>query len=104
MAEGKIEQFEKFVAQYPDQPFARYALALEYRKAGRLEDALATFAALQARAPDYVACYLMAGQTAQQAGKTDEARGWYERGLAAAQKKGDAHAASELSAALEALQ
>lgn len=99
----KIEQFQKFVAQFPEQPFARYALALEYRKAGRLDDALAAFQDLVERAPDYVPAYLMAGQTAQMAAKNDVARKFYEAGVAAANKKGDGHAAGELASALEGL-
>ena len=99
----KIEQFRAFIAQYPEQPFARYALAMELRKAGRLDESLAAFQDLSERAPDYVATYLMAGQTAQQASKPELARAWYTRGLDAAGKKGDGKALGELQEALGAL-
>src|SRR5262245_36458639 len=99
----KIDQFRKFIEQYPDQPFPRYALAMELRKAGRFDEALAEFQQLSERTPDYVATYLMAGQTAEQAGQGPAAKSWYERGLEAAGKKGDMKALGELQDALGAL-
>ena len=39
----------------------------------------------------------MAAQLADEVSKRDEARAWADRGLVVAQKKGDGHAASELT-------
>ena len=44
--------------------------------------------------------YLMCGQMLDEAGRKDEAREWLESGLAAANAKGDSHAASEIESAL----
>ena len=44
MPPSRIEMLQAFIAQKPRDPFPRYALALEYKNAGRLEDARATFA------------------------------------------------------------
>jgi predicted Zn-dependent protease len=86
-----------------DDPFAWYGLAMEYRSLARLEDALATFEKLRAKSPDYVPMYLMCGQVLDALGRADDARAWLSAGVAAARSKGDAHAASELEGALQAL-
>ena len=39
--EQRLEAFRKFVERSPDNPFARYSLAMGYRGAGRLDEAVA---------------------------------------------------------------
>jgi hypothetical protein len=86
-----------------EDPFAWYGLAMEYRSLSRLEESLAAFAELRARAPAYVPMYLMCAQVLESLGRIEEARAWLTGGVLAAQEKGDTHALSELSAALAAL-
>lgn len=100
---SRIEAIKKIVEQQPDDPFARYGLAMEYKNAGRAEEANAAFAELAARNPDYVPQYLMHGNLLAAMHRLAEARAVFERGIAAARKKGDAHAAGELQQALDAL-
>jgi predicted Zn-dependent protease len=83
--------------------FAFYGLAMEYRKEGRVEDAIATFETLKGKDPDYVPMYLMAGQTLIDAGRRDEARHWLEAGQTVARRKSDTHALGELESALASL-
>ncbi|HVZ74069.1 MAG TPA: tetratricopeptide repeat protein [Polyangia bacterium] len=92
-----------FIAQRPSDPFPRYGLALEYKNAGRLDEARDTFAALMSDHPTYTAAYLHAGNTAVAQGRPDEARAIYVRGVEACAKAGDAHARGELEGALAAL-
>jgi predicted Zn-dependent protease len=80
--------------------FAWYALALEYRRESRVDDAVATFEALKAKDPGYLPMYLMAGQTLLEAGKAELAVGWLESGIALAREKGDAKALGEIESAL----
>jgi len=80
--------------------FAWYALALEYRRESRVDDAVATFEALKTRDPGYLPMYLMAGQTLIEAGKPDLAVGWLESGITLAREKGDGKALGELESAL----
>ena len=80
--------------------FGWYALGLEYRKEGRVDDALSTFQALRERDGGYLAMYLMAGQMLIEAGRAAEAAPWLEAGLAIARERGDAKAEGELEAAL----
>jgi predicted Zn-dependent protease len=98
----RLEFLQKLTSKSED-PFAWYGLAMEYRSLDRIDEAIATFAALRAKSPDYVAMYLMCGQTLEKAGRVAEAREWLTAGVAAAQAKGDAHAAGELEGALGAL-
>jgi tetratricopeptide (TPR) repeat protein len=83
--------------------FAFYGLGMEYRKEGRIDDAIATFEQLKSKDPDYVPMYLMAGQTLIDAGRAAEAKNWLETGIAVAQRKGDSHALGELESALAGL-
>jgi predicted Zn-dependent protease len=81
--------------------FAWYALALEYRKEGRIEDALRAFGSLRQADPDYLALYLMAGQTLTEAGRGADAKEWLEAGVALARSRGDAKTLGELESALD---
>jgi len=100
---SRIEAIKKIVEQQPNDPFARYGLAMEYKNAGRAEEAHAAFAELESRHPDYVAQYLMHGNLLASMQRLDDAREVYERGLLAARKKGDGHAAGELQGAIDNL-
>jgi predicted Zn-dependent protease len=100
---SRIEAIKKIVEKAPHDPFPRYGLAMEYKNAGLAEEAHATFLELEAQHPDYVAQYLMHGNLLASMHRLDEARGVYERGIVAAQKKGDGHAAGELQGALQGL-
>jgi predicted Zn-dependent protease len=83
--------------------FTWYALALEYKGLGRIDDALATFRELRQRDQDYVAMYLMCGTMLIEAGRRDDAKEWLGAGLVTARKKGDSHAAGEIEGALAGL-
>jgi tetratricopeptide (TPR) repeat protein len=80
--------------------FAFYGLGMEYRKEGRVDDAIATFEKLKTRDPDYLALYLMAGQTLIDAGRGDEAKTWLKTGIEIATRKGDGKTLGELESAL----
>jgi tetratricopeptide (TPR) repeat protein len=92
-----------FIAQRPADPFPRYGLALEFKNAGRLEEAHEVFAALMNDHPTYTAAYLHAGNTAIALGRPDDARAIYARGVDACKAAGDGHALGELEGALASL-
>lgn len=100
---SRIDMLLGFIQQKPGDPFPRYALALEYKNGGRLDDARATFDALMDAHPDYTASYLHAGNTLVALGQRDEARAIYQRGVAACVRRGDTHARGELESALSSL-
>ena len=101
--EQRLATFRGFVAQRPDDPFARYSLAMALRSAGDREAAAAEFQELRRRASDYVPTYLMLGQLLGELGRWPEAAQAYLDGIAAAERRGDGHARGELAAALETL-
>lgn len=100
MTDKRLAMLEKMVQTGSADSFARYALALEYQKQGRVEDALATFQELREVDPDYLAQYLMAGQMLLDQERPSEARPWLEAGLAVATRQANAKALSELETAL----
>lgn len=100
---SRIELLQGFIAQRPDDPFPRYALALEFKNTGDLVSAWETFEVLMRTHADYVAAYLHAGLTLVALGRTADARAVYQRGIEACARKGDAHASGELQGALAQL-
>jgi tetratricopeptide (TPR) repeat protein len=100
---NRIEALQAMLAQDNSNSFARYGLAMEYGKAGRLEDAIHEFRTVIAANPNYVAAYYHGGQMLERLGQLDEARTVYEQGIAAAVRTGDNHARSEIQAALDIL-
>jgi tetratricopeptide (TPR) repeat protein len=101
--EQRLEAFRKFVERSPDDPFARYSLAMGQRAAGRPEEAVREFEELVRRAPDYVPTYLMWGQALESLGRAGDAGAAYERGVEVALRARNDHARSELLQALDAL-
>jgi tetratricopeptide (TPR) repeat protein len=100
---SRIDTLKGFVAARASDPFPRYALALEYKNAGQLEEARETFEELMAAHPTYTPSYLHAGNTLVALGRRDDARAVYERGIEACARAGDAHARGELEGALSSL-
>ncbi len=98
--EQRIQAFRAFVAKNPDEPFARYSLAMALRSAGDLAGAAAEFHELRRRKPEYVPTYLMLGQTLEALGRAAEAGQAYADGVAAASRANDNHARDELGQAL----
>lgn len=96
----RLELLEKMTASGQADAFAWYGLAMEYRKLGRIDEALATFVTLRDREPDYQAMYLMAGQMLTENQRGEDARAWLEQGIELARKRGDHKALGELEDAL----
>jgi tetratricopeptide (TPR) repeat protein len=104
MAEmNRVEMLTQFLRENPNDPFARYGLAMEYSKTGDTERALQEFSKLLEVNPDYTAGYFMAAQTLAKNGRTDEARKMLSDGIASAARTGNAHAKSEMQAMLDEL-
>ncbi len=100
---NRIEILRGFLEDNPKDSFSRYALALEYVKAGQSDDAVREFETVKKNDPDYVATYFQLGQLYQKLGQPHEAEKTFRTGITAASRAGDEHTKSELEAALEAL-
>jgi predicted Zn-dependent protease len=96
----RIAMLTEILTQTPTDAFARYGLAMEYSKAGDVEQALEEFRRLLTTHPEYTAGYFMAAQTLARAERTDEARKMLTEGITSARKAGDAHAQAEMEAML----
>ena len=100
---NRIEILSGFLQQDPNDSFSRYALALEYVKAGQNEDARREFETVLAKDPSYVATYYQLGGFYRAQGLKQEAEKIYRAGIVAASAAGDSHTQSELEGALESL-
>lgn len=98
---ARLEMLEKLTSTGKADSFAWYALALEYRSAERIDDALRAFGELRSRYPDYVPGYQMAGSMLASAGREDEARQWLEQGIERARAAGNDHARAEMQDMLD---
>lgn len=97
------QRLEAMLADEPGDAFLRYALAMELASAGDDQGALVQFDQLLNENPDYVAGYFQQGQVLARLERGEEARAVLMRGVAAARRAGDLHAAEEMAAVLATL-
>lgn len=100
---SRLETLKEMVAQEPEDEFSRYALALEYKKLGEVEESLNHFNHLNQHSPDYVPAYFMAGQMLADEGRIEDAQQRLNDGIAAAKRTKDNHAEMEMTEFLESL-
>jgi predicted Zn-dependent protease len=99
----RITMLSEILAANPTDSFARYGLAMEYAKAGEIDQAVQEFKTLIEKNPDYTPAYFMGAQTLANAGRVDEAKRWLVDGIGSAGRTNNAHAQSEMTAMLEQL-
>jgi thioredoxin-like negative regulator of GroEL len=97
---SRRQMLEEFVARQPDDAFSRYGLAMECMNSGDPRSADEHFRALLQRNGEYVPAYLMYAQLLVRESRSEEARAVLSSGIAAAEKKGDQHARSEMEGLL----
>jgi len=99
----RIEKIREFLKQNPHDNFLNHALALEYIKLGRDEDARLLFEEILLRDPAYIGSYYHLAKLHERNESVEEAISVYEKGMEAAKKAGENHAYSELRSAYEEL-
>jgi predicted Zn-dependent protease len=99
----RLRQLQEFLADSPDDPELRYALAMEFLGAGATDDAVRAFRDLISAQPGFVPSYLMLGQTLIRSNREDEAKEVLRTGVAAATQAGNSHAENEIQALLDSL-
>ena len=99
----RLAMLEQLTTSGKADSFAWYALALEYRSMGRIDDALRAFTSLREQDSDYVPAYQMAGSMLASEGRTEEARTWLEAGIVVARASGQDHARAEMQEMLDGL-
>ena len=99
----RIALLTQVLEQNPADAFARYGLAMAHLSEGRTDNALVEFDTLILHNPEYVPAYQMSAQTLAKLGRSSEAVERLHHGITAANRVGNAHAASEMQAMLDDL-
>lgn len=89
-----------FIAQKPNDPFPRYALAQELKNTGDLPGSWAEFSALLENHKDYVPAYFHGGGVLVSMGRKVEAKAVFEQGIVLCESVGDSKTRAELVGAL----
>lgn len=100
MSNQTIQLLKRFLEKDPNDSFTRFALAMEYNKAGFKQEAEQTYLELIAKDPNYVGTYYHLGMIYSLLGDKDKARKVFDDGIQVATSVNDNHAASELRQAL----
>jgi tetratricopeptide (TPR) repeat protein len=100
MNQDRLSILHQYLKDDPSDEFTRFALAMEYRKLGRVDEAIREFEHLMSESPEYVGTYYHLGGLYAQSGDQIAAQRVYEKGVQIAERLRDHHAKSELKAAL----
>jgi Flp pilus assembly protein TadD len=92
MSADRIASLEKLIGSPRDGALLRYGLGSAYAESGDAANAIAHLERAVAFDADYSAAWSLLGRLLAEAGRADEARGAWERGIAAAKKRGDKQA------------
>jgi tetratricopeptide (TPR) repeat protein len=93
----------RLLEREPNDPFLRYGIAMEHKKAGDHAAAIEWFDKTLEADESYCYAHYHKAQAQEEAGDEEAARATYQAGIAAAKKHNDAKALGELEAALDIL-
>ncbi len=96
----RMEKLQQMLEKSPGDTFLLYAVALEYRKTGNNKSALEYLDKVILHDWGYCYAYHQKGLILESTGELEAAKQAYRDGMSAADRKGDAHAAQEIAAAL----
>ena len=97
----RMRKLRTMLEKEPNDAFLLYGLALEYKKRQEFDEAMKWLGRVIAVDPGYCYAYYQRGLVQEMQGDVEAAKRSYREGIAAAERKGDAHAREELSAALQ---
>ncbi len=100
---ARQDQLRKLLERTPNDAFLVYALALEHKKAGELDEALRLLTRTTELDANYAYAHFQRGQIFESRNDIPSAREAYTAGEAAAKRAGDAKGAGEIGGALAAL-
>ena len=100
---NRIEKIHELLKASPKDNFLRHALALEFIKEGKDEEAKGLFVDILTEFPDYIGSYYHLAKLLEKNGETQAAIEWYEKGMKAAKGANDMHAYNELQSAYDDL-
>ena len=97
----RIEKLKEYMKTAEKDSFLQHALALEYIKVGKDEEARILFNEILKREPTYIGSYYHLGKLLERMGDAPKALRVYKRGMEVADAAGDQHSYLELQAAYE---
>ncbi|MDZ4752435.1 MAG: tetratricopeptide repeat protein [Flavobacteriales bacterium] len=101
---SRLETLQKMLFETPKDEFLLYAIALEYRKLDKLDDAIEILEGLLESHDDYLPVYYQLGHLYAEQGGREQAIDIFQKGIALAQTRGDRRTMGELSEALMLLE
>lgn len=104
MSAERLEQLRAMLADEPGDLFLRYAITLELKRNGEVEQAIAGLEAILGEEPKHIASYYQLATMLADLGRIDEAAEVCEAGSMQCLVTGDRKARSELLALKEALE
>jgi E3 SUMO-protein ligase RanBP2 len=96
----RIAALERLLQARPEDARLRFGLAVEYEKAGRVDDAVRELRAYLDRTEDQGNAWGRLGALLRRLGRDEEARAAYRRGVEQALRHGHPSMAAELESAL----
>lgn len=99
----RVEAFKRLLEADPKDPFLHYGLGLEMLKAGPAEEAAREFAEAARLNPDHTASYREWGKALERAGRPEEAREVWEKGVEVSRRTGDLQTGKEMEVFLRRL-
>lgn len=103
-AQQRRAMLESMIAEEPNDPELRYSLAMEFASAGDDAEAVRRFEELIRVVPNYPPAYHMAARALQRLDRVADAKAILSQGIPIAQKKGDLHAAGEMTELLQTME
>lgn len=100
----RLAQLQGMLAEEPGDLFLRYAIALEWKRAGNMEQAITDLEAILTDDPKYVPGYYQLALLQADLGKLDDAKQACEAGMMQSLVTGDRKARSELQELLNTLE
>lgn len=100
MNHERVKQLEEFIKENPNDPFLKYALALEHIESNNAL-AISIFRQLLSDHPDYLPSYFHAAQLLTELEENDEAKEVFEKGIELSKVKKDQKTLAELQNAYQ---
>ena len=100
----RIAEFKEVAESMPDDPVVRFGLAAAYLEAGQAENAIQEYEETIRLKADYSAAHRGLGRALERAGRLEEARAAYRKGLEVAARTGDLQTKKEIEVFLRRLE
>lgn len=104
MSNDRLALLRGMLAEDPQDPFLRYAIALEHKRDGHMEVAIDELEALLRDDPSYIACYYQLALLQAELGRTEQAIQTCKQGMVRSQEAADLKARTELAQLQQALE